>query len=243
MTSKILTQYLYESNKDGWFEVLAYYNAKKVLIRFVSTGFIRFTTANNITAGKVKDKFAPSVFGVGYIGEGEHLTRPNGKFALAYQSWSNMLRRCYDPSALRSDPSYEDCIVDVGWHNYQTFAVWFYSNHVEGYELDKDLLSNDSKIYSPETCVFILPELNKIMMKNESSSRLPVGVTSDRSGNFAARITTEAVCQWLGSFNTPEEASKAYQKAKADEIIRQAFLSTTPRILFEPLLRRTLRYV
>ena len=75
-----------------------------------------------------------------------------------------MLRRCYR-MADRSYKTYGAKGVSVcsSWHNFQTFATWYEENYPKDgrtYQLDKDKLSGLVKIYSPETCVFLLPQEN-----------------------------------------------------------------------------------
>ena len=46
--------------------------------------------------GNIKCPYEPRTYGVGYIGEGEHKTRINGKKTKCYKVWHNMLQRCYN---------------------------------------------------------------------------------------------------------------------------------------------------
>ena len=111
---------------------------------------------------KKKDKTQKTSFGVGFIGKGGFKSRLNSKDTKAYQTWRNMLRRCYSDKNKR-DNSYKDCYVSDEWHNFQNFALWFYQNHPDDgdvYHLDKDMLVKGNKVYSKETCIFLTPQMN-----------------------------------------------------------------------------------
>jgi len=82
-----------------------------------------------------------------------------------------MLRRCYDPKSHIKHPTYKNVTVCKEWHNFQVFAEWFEAQHKEEwYELDKDLLSRDNKIYSPETCLLIPCSLNSFLPNSQTNN-------------------------------------------------------------------------
>ena len=159
------TSKIYDSNSFGQFKVLNYINCNSVEIQFLDTGHITTTYAGQIRSGAVKDKLSPSVFGVGFIGEGEHKPTINGKPTKAYQTWQNMLERCYYDKYQVTRPTYIGCSVADEWHNFQNFAQWFELNYVEGYDLDKDCKVKGNEIYSPNTCIFVSHKENMVKAK------------------------------------------------------------------------------
>lgn len=143
----------YETNSGSIIEVIGYESALKVKIKFLDTGNERYSQAVDIRMGRCKDKLKPSLFGVGYAGYGD--CRYN---SLAGKKWAMMMRRCYDAKWKKNKPSYDGVVVCDEWHNMQNFSKWFNENYPSDgldYDLDKDNLSGDCKIYSPETCRFI----------------------------------------------------------------------------------------
>ena len=79
-----------------------------------------------------------------------------------YCKWVSMLNRCYGNHE-GNNYCYKGVYVCDEWHNYQNFADWFYANYPKDgrrYDLDKDLLSGDVKIYSPKTCTFLTSAKN-----------------------------------------------------------------------------------
>jgi hypothetical protein len=152
------------TNNDGQSGfVLKYVDCENVYFQFDLTGWVGCFSMGNIRKGKFKDKMSPSVFGIGFFGDGEYKTRENGKNTKVYNAWTNMLERCYDEKFQARNPTYKGCTVDKDWHSYQTFANWYFENHPtdgKDYQLDKDFLVKGNKIYSADTCCFLTPQQN-----------------------------------------------------------------------------------
>lgn len=173
-----------------------------------------------IKAGNITYPFHPSFLGIGYIGVGKYKTKENKKATKVYISWSGILERAYSDNYHKTRPTYKNVTVCEEWHNFQNFAEWFYekSNYQEGWALDKDLLSENNKVYSPETCIFIPPELNGFLANNTSANTSgATGVHFEKStGKFMARITDVVSKErlYLGVFNTIKEAENVYNNAR-----------------------------
>ena len=166
-----------------------------------------------IQLGVIKYPYHPLVVGKGYFGEGPYSFKRDKRI---YNSWYNMLKRCYDPSTQEQHSSYIGVTVDTSWFNFQAFAKWYSENYREGWHLDKDLLAvGEDKVYSPTTCIFLPRSLNSFLTRdrytNSSGER---GVSRASRG---AGWTVSFSCKYLGSFNTKEEASEVYQKARAEQ--------------------------
>lgn len=146
------------------------------LVQF-EDGYIAETEYRALRHGKIKNPNTPSVYGVGFIGEGIYSSGTSKKHTKEYETWKKMLQRCYDEKYQRLEPSYIGVLVDKRWHNFQNFCedikeiqnynLWLLQN---GYELDKDILCErygiNPKIYSKDTCVFIEKKLNSIASGN-----------------------------------------------------------------------------
>jgi hypothetical protein len=147
----------YETNNFGPLKIIKYTSRKNVDVEFIDTGFRATTRSDRILSGKIKDPLHPSIYEVGYLGEGKYCSTKGRGLTKTYTAWKAMLRRCYCPKALTVRPSYLNCTVDERWHNFQVFAEWYEENYKEGFQLDKDLLQCDvaNKVYSPETCIFV----------------------------------------------------------------------------------------
>lgn len=151
---------VYSSNAYGDFVIVDYINAKNVIVRFVDTGFVTTSESVNVLRGSVKDKMMPIVYDVGFVGEGRFSPSVNRKHTGAYVRWKGMLKRCYCEESLKVRPTYRGCTVCAEWHNFQNFAEWYESNHVDGRHMDKDIKIDGNKIYSPSTCLFVTQKEN-----------------------------------------------------------------------------------
>lgn len=132
-----------------------------------------------------------------------------------YQAWRDILNRCYSPKVLSKRPSYDGCEICDEWVKLSSFKEWYDSNYVEGWAIDKDLLVEGNKIYSPKTCRFIPIQLNSMFTGSSSSkSLLPIGVYKSKYGKYISQIRINKKLTYLGTFNNIEDASDEYMKAK-----------------------------
>ncbi len=151
---------------DGQLELIQYNGNKRVLVRFVESGYTGFTTMMNIKAGEVKDRLKPTVCGVGYVGDGCPVKGEERR--KLYLVWRNMLIRLTDRIKF---PTYANVEICPSWYCFSNFANDVIT--LPGYErfmserdisLDKDILSGERKRYSRETCQWISKADNTIQM-------------------------------------------------------------------------------
>ena len=196
--------------------------------------------------GQVKSRFAPSVYGVGYLGY-EKAVDENGKTIKSYAVWMHMLRRCYSNEFQKKHPTYKGCTVCEEWHNYSNFKKWYDENYynIEGerMDLDKDILVKGNKIYSPNTCVFVPQNINKLFIKsNKIRGKYPIGVCFNKDRNkFQVNCNTfyngKSQKKFLGYYNTIEEAFNAYKQFKEADIkqIADEYKDKIPDKLYEAM--------
>lgn len=135
-------------------------------IRFLKSGYETVTTSSEINAKKIRDKLHPAVFGVGCLG---YVNRANAYYKREYSVWHDMLNRCYNEN-YPEKYLYGDAGVTVckRWHRFDFFISDIES--LPGWDrdlfdagmiyLDKDRLSGEEKVYSPETCVWLSAKEN-----------------------------------------------------------------------------------
>lgn len=149
---------IFKTINNGDVLILSEVKKRKVKIKFLDTGSVIYANYDNVVKGKVKDKCRPSIYGVGYIGDGSYKATSKGRISKPYQVWRGMMERSYSEKLHRRAPTYKGCEVHPDWHNFQNFAKWYevnYPNDGNRYELDKDIKFEGNKIYSPETCLFV----------------------------------------------------------------------------------------
>ena len=156
------------------------------------------------------------VYGVGSNDAG-YCTQPciDGKQVRckAYQDWQRMIERCYSSRYLHANTTYIGVTVCDEWRSFSAFRNWWLDNYVDGWQLDKDILS-DMRTYSPETCLYVPSWLNSFITDHGAASgEWPIGVCYDkRRGKYRASCSNkiEKKLEHLGYFDTAAEANRAW---------------------------------
>lgn len=213
---------VYQTTHFGDLVVTKYISARKVHVRFINTGYETVTEISKIRNGGVKDRLAPSVFGIGVIGDA--LISINGKTIKEYALWHNVLLRCYDENFHHKTPSYLGCSVSNNFRYFPYFKEWCHQQIGFGlkddngklFQLDKDILIQGNKIYSEDTCVFVPHEINTLFTSRKAKRGLyPIGVSYEkRVKKFQAISVFEGKSKKLGYFDCAEDAFLAYKEAK-----------------------------
>ena len=216
-----------KSKSSGDFKILKYNNNRNVEIQFLKTGYEATVELGVIRKGEVKDPYSPSVFGVGLLGT-KYPSTINGRNTKEYEMWCSVLKRCYNDTYQKKNPTYEGCKVSDKFKSYEYFYEWCHKQigfGNEGWQLDKDLLIKGNKIYSENTCVFIPREINSLLVKSTASrGEYLIGVCwCKRDKAFIARVRkNKGRSEYLGLFNTEIEAFNSYKTAKEAFVKGQA---------------------
>ena len=203
-------------NDKGWDNVEVYFPEYNWIYKK--------TTRQHFLKGVIKCPYEKRYYNIGYLGEGKYKASENNKSTKCYNTWNNMLKRCYDEKVHKKYPTYIGCSVCEEWHNFQNFAKWYEENYyeVEGEVmcLDKDILCKNNKIYSPSTCIFVPKSINSLFVKSDSSrGSLPIGVQWDKKHNkYRIQTHINKKLTTVKRVDTIEEAFDIYKKIKEDEI-------------------------
>lgn len=215
------------TNEGYSVEVLHYQDPKNILIRFIDDNkYEKYVQFGHLKKGAISNPYHKSVCKLGFIGVGKHLIKENNRHTLAYKTWHSMMHRCYDPAVKIKNPTYEDCIVAEEWHNFQNFAEWFYSQKYcnDGYELDKDWLVANNKVYSPEFCLLAPKKINCLVRGHKRKDEtMPMGVYKTKFGKpYISMIRIDGNLTMLGTFDDRDEAHNVYKVAKISYIKKVA---------------------
>ncbi|RYY51343.1 MAG: hypothetical protein EOO06_01020 [Chitinophagaceae bacterium] len=132
--------------------------------------------------------------------------------------WANVSSRCKQPYW---DKYQTYSGTENKFEGYQEFTEWcqnqfgYMSKDKSGryWALDKDLVNPDSKCYSKENCIFVPNWVNTILIScNAVRGDYPIGVNIHKAtGKFIGKCDN-----YIGLFDTPMEAHRAWQEKKLD---------------------------
>lgn len=150
----------FDSVTSGKYKILSYQGKSEdsrityFNIKFIETGTELVIQKSQIRNGNIKDPFAVSVWGVGYIGTTD--TKGHRKLL---KVWNRMLERCYSEKHTQyHNYGGKGVFVDKRWHNFSNFKkdveklenYYLYKEYPKEYSLDKDFYK--SNYYSKDTC-------------------------------------------------------------------------------------------
>lgn len=149
---------------------------------------------------------------------------------LAYKTWTSILCRCYSNVTRIRFPTYIECTMCDEWKSLNAFKQWFDENYIEGFHLDKDILVEGNKVYSPDTCRFVPQYLNKLLTDRRIwRGDLPLGVslTTTIVKNIEYSYVRASCSNGYGkqlskTFKTIGEAQSWYSTTKARIVKEQA---------------------
>lgn len=138
-----------------------------------------------------------------------------------YQKWQKLLERCYSEPYTQRKPSYREVTVCDEWLTFSNFRKWCIEQEKEvgdisKLELDKDLLGNGSKTYSPSTCCFLLKKVN-MFIQTQSRGKYLMGVCKKK--NKYAPFCNDTLRQkrlWLHTSDNEIEAFRTYILKKTE---------------------------
>ena len=152
-----------------------------------------------------------------------------------YAVWESMLKRCYSKKSLERNQTYIGTSVCSEWLSATAFKKWMEQQDWQGKCLDKDIIVPGSKLYSPETCAFVLNATNSFVTACDASrGDYPVGVHLCKpTGKYQARCKNlfTGKSEHLGYYSTPEEAHEAWRKRKHELAQLVAATESDPRVV------------
>ena len=137
-----------------------------------------------------------------------------------FYRWTNMIQRCYNKKIHKYKPYYKDKSVCEEWLNFANFRIWYREHIIEGakVDLDKDILCQGNKVYSPETCVFVEHYINTVFEDRGTKRR----IVENKEKQYETYMTVLNKNISFGTFNIKEEAEKGYVTGKKDYILKLA---------------------
>lgn len=138
-----------------------------------------------------------------------------------YQKWQKLLERCYSEPYMQRKSSYREVTVCDEWLTFSNFRKWCIEQEKEvgdisKLELDKDLLGNSSKTYSPSTCCFLPKKVNMfIQTQSRGKTLMGVVIKKNRFGAYC-NDTLRSKRIYVGSHLTELRAFQSYILKKVE---------------------------
>ena len=137
----------------------------------------------------------------------------------AYDTWKDLIRRCYSEKHRKKWPTYIGVTVCEEWRSFMAFRDWWLDNHADGWQIDKDLIT-DNRQYSPDNCIYVPSWLNNFTIgHNSARGEYPIGVDYHKKSNsFRSRCSNPAngKREEVAGFKTPEAAHLAWRARKLE---------------------------
>jgi len=164
---------------------------------------------NKILKAKTDTKVSRYVYGFGINDADYILTRREEVYGSSgkkevwrcpyYLAWTRMLKMCYSERFLEAHPTYTGCSVCEEWRSFLAFRQWMMA-HVEmigwdsfiqeNRQLSRCFIVRGSKIFSPETCLFVPQAINKLLNdRTAARGLLPLGVCPLGEHTYGASIS------------------------------------------------------
>ncbi len=221
--------------------IIDYINNKKVLIEFDDTYHYRYYTSYiNFVNRSIMNPYDKNIFGVAFIGSGKYNSKNE-----SFYVWYNMISRCYNDKRNIKNQSYENCTVDIVWHNFQNFAEWYDNNKYNCNEtlmLDKDIRYSGNTTYSPDNCMLVPKTINLLFVNSKGKGELPVGITYSKNKQayevfIAQTALSKSKTKYLGTYYDLDKAKECYAFYKSQyirEVLNQ-YKDVLPNKIFETI--------
>lgn len=156
-----------------------------------------------------------------------------------YKVWKEVVSRCFNSNLHSKYPTYRGCSISEDWKYLSNFIKWVDSQPNKDWqncELDKDLLVEGNKYYSPQTTVFIPTALNLFLPYSpKSRGNLMLGVFLKKGKKlrpYCAQCSNpfKAGERFVGYYDTELEAHLAWQTKKHEHALKLADMQDDPRV-------------
>ena len=151
-----------------------------------------------------------------------------------YQTWTDMLKRCYSAKFQERQPTYKGCSVSKEWLTFSNFKAWMEKQEWEGLQIDKDILIKGNQVYSSDACVFVTEMVNNFVInRGADRGEWLIGVSwYKQTEKFQAYCNNPFTKkkEHLGYFTSEQQAHQVWRKRKNELAHKLAAIQTDPRV-------------
>ena len=139
------------------------------LIKFENPESWQVIPAKSVGASFLENWAKKSVCNVGYMSSTENAPAFIDEDIMKVKKrWRGMINRCYNKNKSGISPAYRGTSICNEWLDFSCFLKWakpFIPQIRLGWDLDKDLLGEGRRLYSPDTCTFLPTSINSGIAK------------------------------------------------------------------------------
>ena len=208
----------FPTKNSGEVVVISVVSSRQINVQFLDTGNLTSASATMLQKGSVRDYYAPSVCGVGYLG-GPNLTVTHKK---AYVMWLALIKKVYVTGV-------SGHTVCDEWLNFSQFLLWYNANTGT---LDKPVIQvgtfdPNATEYGPTTAFLLPKRLHVLFYSSFTTPTVPRG----KNGNYRPTVNYNGHVNPLGSFASKEMAIKRVEDMNYRNMVRAYNQHTFPPLL------------
>lgn len=217
------------NNQGCLMKIVEYNRYSDIIVEFQDDyKYRKHTEYKCFQSGEIKNPYFPSVHNVGIVGA-KYPVKANGKITKEYNTWNNMIKRCFNENVHKKRPTYIECEVCDEWLHFENFYEWLHSQpnfeqwlKLKKSALDKDILIKGNKLYSPETCCLVPQNINNLLLKCDSTrGNNPIGLYyNEEINSYMVNCCENGHGNYKGSYETLENAFMKYKNEK-ERVIKE----------------------
>lgn len=221
------------NNQNCPMRIVEYIDALNIVVEFQDEYKTRIRARyNDFVKGNIKNPYYPIVYNVGMLGV-KYPATINGVATKEYNAWHSMIERCFDNKLKEKYPTYKDVTCCDEWLLYENFYEWLHKQENfdkwymgKRWNVDKDIIVKNNKIYSPKTCCLVPQNVNVLFTKRKAvRGELPIGVSLSGSKSyyivqFSNPFVNNKNSKYVDKYLTINEAFLSYKKLK-ENVIKQ----------------------
>lgn len=217
---------IYKTNSSGDCFVIDVKSSYDMTVMFYD-GYCTKVYKGNLDKGKVYNPYYRDnlFYGVGVFDRPKNEDKTSGTKIRTL--WYNMLERCYCEKFHKKQPTYKGVEVSEDWKVFSKFEkdiremLNFEKCLIDGWVLDKDILSIGNKVYSKETCCFIPKSLNSKLSSLPSLGIYGTGCTLLPYNRYRVCVSGYGDYGHIGCYSNLDEAFNVYKIFKGSRILEE----------------------
>ena len=158
---------------------------------------------------------------------------------LAYPVWCSIHNRAGKAKG------YEDVTICDDWYTFSNFYKWYEDNYVKGWHVDKDILFQGNREYSPQNCIMVPRVINNLFKRSSSMHGIKGVYLDKRTDKYYAQIRVDGNTKQSGSSSDIHVAHQYYVELRKDRLkeLLERFSDCTNQYAYNRLVQAMQQYL